>query len=56
MSDVVGVILTTGLEFTVTVTDAVPVHDPVVPVTVYVVVEDGLTFCEALVPKLLLQL
>lgn len=38
-----GVMLTTGVGFTVTVTVVLAVHEPVVPVTVYVVVAAGLT-------------
>ncbi len=47
-----GETLTVGFGFTVTVTDVVPVHPNDVPVTVYVVVEPGLTTCDALVPML----
>ena len=40
-----------GNGFTVTVTSAVPVHPAVVPVTVYVVVELGVTVLLAPVPN-----
>lgn len=47
MADGDAIAVTMGTAFTVTVTVAVPLHPAAdVPVTVYVVVEDGLIVCE----------
>jgi hypothetical protein len=50
-----GETLTVGFGFTVTVTDVVPVQPNDEPVTVYVVVDPGLTFCVAFKPRLWLH-